>query len=255
MYNVSELLEKLRLETDKEAVQNMAIELNDSVACLEDLKEVYNFFGFDRKNLDRDYEIYKKLNDIYNFSNGYLLTEYQYNLIRYLYYSAYFGLIIPVKLAIEKVYDVHESEVVARIPNWREELVTYGCDHIFKYIEEYINHINQLEAIYGITQPERMENMNNIMNLYKDNEYVDSYAEIEKAVDITLAMSDKVASIKEIQEKIFKVCGYTKVADAYDVTDMFENCDFSDEAINKAIDALKELKAMSEEYNKTNSLI
>ena len=100
-----------------------------------------------------------------------------------------------------------------------------------------------------------MENMNNIMNLYKDNEYVDSYAEIEKAVDITLAMSDKVFNIKEIQEKIFKVCGYTKVADAYDATDMFENCDFSDEAINKAIDALKELKAMSEEYNKTNSLI
>ena len=61
--------------------------------------------------------------------------------------------------------------------------------------------------------------------------------------------------IKEIQEKIFKVCGYTKVADAYDATDMFENCDFSDEAINKAIDALKELKAMSEEYNKTNSLV
>lgn len=44
MYNVSELLEKLRLETDKETIQNMAIELNDSVACLEDLKKVYNFF-------------------------------------------------------------------------------------------------------------------------------------------------------------------------------------------------------------------
>ncbi len=107
------------------------------------------------------------MNDIYNFSNGYLLTEYQYNLLRYLYYGAYFGLIIPVKLAIEKVYDIHESEVVARIPNWREELATYGCDHIFKYIEEYINHINQLEAIYGVTETERMENMNSIMNYYR----------------------------------------------------------------------------------------
>lgn len=257
MFNVSKMLEDLRLETDKEAIRGMAKELVESIGIMtpENLKIVYDFFGFDRKNLDRDYKICEKLDEMYYYPDAYMLTEYQYNLIKCLAYCAYFGLVVPIKLAIEKVYDIHESFTIFTIPNWREEFVRYGCDHIFKYMEEDINHVNELEAKYGVTCPERMEAVNSIMKMYKDEKYVDSYTEMKKAADEMIAISDKTSQVKEIHRRIFKVCGYNKITDGCDAADMFETCDFSDEAVEDAVKALKELKELSVEYNKNNSLV
>lgn len=260
MNKVNDLLEKLRLEKDKEKIKKYAtklLELCHGDIRVNDIISIYNFFGIGREPLADDFDITDEMATFIRCTNDHYLSDYQLDELKVFKDACIASIFMPMMYAISRVYSVVDEEFCEDVSNLETTLSWHNCSFVYRYLYDIMVEINKLESIIKEDEAnQKIQKVYAICESNKDIEYKDVFEVARERYNEFMNINNKVEEFSDIAETLYEVFKGYHVFEEDDVHEWLNEDEVNEENIDKAIEALQKLKTLSREfYNKNNKLI